>query len=399
MNNTTYENPISSKMQELSKIGSEIRNTFMLGQKLVLDGKKIIDLSIGNPDLEPPEIVKEQIKRLSHEENDGIHRYMDAAGLPNVRHFLANELTRSDDIPVSSETVYLTVGAAGALQICMRTFLSAGDEVIVFQPYFPEYLSYTYHLYATPVIVNSDENHIPILEDFEKKITDKTKLIILNTPNNPTGVYYSEEYLKKLFKILESANKRLHKMIPVLSDEPYLRLLYVKPNASILKLYPHAFLIRSLSKDLGLPGERIGYFAWRQDIFDNSFFACDLINTFRNAARVSGFVSAPRLMQRLIPYIFNAKVNIQIYQSRVDLFLSYLQKFDISCVRPDAGFFIFPAVSNAMDDIEFCKYLAQNGLLCVPGSAFGKPGYVRASLSQSIQQIEQAALIYVSTKK
>lgn len=398
MTNTDYENPISNKMQELSKIGSEIRTTFMLGQKLAADGRQMIDLSIGNPDLEPPEIVKEKIKDLLYSNDAGAHRYMDAAGLLYVREFLASELLKSTDASISAQSIYLTVGAAGALQICMRTFLSAGDEVIVFQPYFPEYLSYTHHLYATPVIVQSDENHIPICEDFEKKITSKTKLIILNTPNNPSGVYYSEKDLEKIFDVLNRANKRFNKLIPVLSDEPYMRLLYTKPNKSMLDLYPHTFLIRSLSKDLGLPGERIGYFAWREDIFDNSNLSKDLMNTFRNAARVSGFVSAPRLMQRLIPYVFNAKVDIQIYQKRVDLFLSYLQRASIPCVKPAAGFFIFPKVANKMNDVEFCAYLAQEGLLCVPGSAFGKPGYVRASLSQDMSKIEQAASIYVQSK-
>lgn len=395
MTNTDYENPISNKMQELSKIGSEIRNTFMLGQKLSSDGKEIIDLSIGNPDLEPPLLVKEKIKELMHSNDDGAHRYMDAAGLLNVRNFLSSTLSQSEGVSISDQNVYLTVGAAGALQICMRAFLSAGDEVIVFQPYFPEYLSYTHHLYATPVIVHSDENHLPILEDFEKKITTRTKLVILNTPNNPSGVYYSQAHLEKIFSILINANKRLNKMIPVLSDEPYMRLLYVEPNDSMLKLYPHTFLIRSLSKDLGLSGERIGYFTWREDIFDNSTFSRDLINVFRNAARVSGFVSAPRLMQRLIPYIFDQKVDIQVYQKRIDLFISYLQKYNIPCVKPQAGFFVFPKVANQMNDVDFCTYLANKGLLCVPGSAFGKPGYVRASLSQDILKIEAAASIYV----
>ncbi len=388
MTKINYENLVSQKMQDLSNIGAEIRNTFMLGETLKKTSPNLIDLSLGNPDLEPPSIVKNKLKELSQETSEGVHRYMDGAGLVEIRQFIADELTQSEATLITENEVFLTVGAAGALQICMRTFLEPGDEVIIFAPYFPEYLSYTHHLGAVPIVIQSDDAHLPLLEDFKQNITFKTKLIIMNSPNNPSGVSYGEEFLKKFFQILENANVQLKRQIPLISDEPYMRLMYTPRPTSLLQYYSHTFLVRSLSKDLGLAGERIGYFAWRKDAFPTEL---NLMSVFRNAARVSGFVSAPRFMQRLIPSIFQAKVNIEIYKERVDAFLSELKKAQIDCAEPAAGFFVFPKLN--CNDKEFCQKLAQNGVLCVPGSAFGKPGYLRASLTQDIVQIKKAAQI------
>jgi len=392
MANINYENLVSAKMQELSQIGSEIRNTFMLGQDLKETCPDLIDLSLGNPDLEPPPIVKTYLKELLDVQDIGAHRYMDGAGLEDVRKFISNELSRTENVPITSKEVFLTVGAAGALQICMRAFLQHDDEVIIFKPYFPEYLSYTHHLGANPIVINSDDNHEPLLDEFENRITKKTKLIIINSPNNPSGVYYSSEYLEKFFKILLNKSKEFAAVIPVISDEPYARLLFVERQKSILEMYPHSFIVRSLSKDLGLAGERIGYFAWSQNAFPNSL---NLMSVFRNAARVAGFVCAPRLQQRLIPHIFNAKVDINLYQERISQFLKILELSEVFCVKPKAGFFVFPKIDNGFSDQEFCRFLAQKGVLCVPGSAFGKPGYVRASLTQSLSNIIKAAEIFV----
>lgn len=399
MTNINNENPVSRKMQELSKIGSEIRNTFMLGQKLFTNQKNLIDLSLGNPDLDPPVIVRDTIQKLMNSSyEEGGHRYMDSAGLIDVREFLAKELSISEGVEITPKNVYLTVGAAGALQICMRAFLDVEDEVIIFTPYFPEYLAYSHHLQAIPIIVDSDENHIPIFEQLAQKITAKTKLVIVNSPNNPSGVYYSLEHLNKLFEIVEAANKKFGKRIPVISDEPYMRLLYVERNESMLKLYPYTFLVRSLSKDLGLAGERIGYFAWRNDVFPSENETTDLLHVFRNAARVSGFVSAPRLMQRLIPYVFHARVDICVYQNRVEDFLKIFQEIGMHCIRPQAGFFVFPKVLDTYEDINFCEELAQKGVLCVPGVAFGKPAYMRASLTQNYDR-NRVVKIFQSMKK
>lgn len=393
MTNSIHENPVSHKMQVLSRIGSEIRNTFMLGQQLTAQGFDIIDLSLGNPDLEPPLLVKEKMQEVLSSEDANMHRYTDSAGLLDVREFLAKELTQSENVHISAQNVYLTVGAAGALQICMRTFLHDGDEVIIFSPYFPEYLAYAHHFNATPIVIDSDANHIPHLDQLEQKITSNTKLVILNSPNNPSGVYYSQVQLEKIFSILNAASKRFNRIIPVISDEPYTRLLYTEPNPSMLALYPHTFLVRSLSKDLGLAGERIGYFVWRADIYKNSTTE-NLLDIFRNAGRVLGFVSAPRFMQRIIPHVFHSRVDIDVYKQRVDTFLEYIQGYGLSCVRPSAGFFIFPELPKGKKDLDVCLALAQKGLLCVPGSAFGKPGYVRISLTQPIAKIKAGAEIY-----
>lgn len=378
----------SKKFDKLSQMGGDIRRIFMLGQKLKETNPdlKLIDLSLGNPDLDPPQELKKILVELINSKAQGNHRYMDAAGLIEVRQFLADRLSQSEGIDVSANSVYLSVGAAGALQILFRTFLDPNDEVIIFAPYFPEYIPYTQNFGAKPVIVKSNSYHIPILKDFEKKISHKTKLIVLNSPNNPAGIAYHEEVLQKIIDILEFRLKKYNQIIQIISDEPYYRIIYdSKSSYSLLKNYPFTWIVRSFSKDLGLAGERIGFIAWKNDKF-----AFDLSNVLRNSSRVLGFVSAPRLMQRLIPHAYNFKVDVAVYQKRVFSFIKILEESGVRTQTPDAGFFVFPK-SPYKDDRRFCEELVNSGVLCVPGSAFGCPGYFRASLTQSQSHVEEAA--------
>lgn len=380
----------SSKAKQLALLGGEIRSMFMLGQRLKRANPSLdlIDLSLGNPDLEPPFLVKEAFHTLLAKEDAGEHRYMDAAGLPESRAYLAKELSVSEGVSVVPDSVYLTVGAAGGLQILLRTFVDVDDEVIVFAPYFPEYGAYLLNYGAHGVIVNCDAQHQPDVNAFVQKLTLKTKAVILNSPNNPTGVAYTRETLQGIFDALQMHRKKTGHIVHVISDEPYWRVLYNPSQAfHILQMYEFSWIVRSFSKDLGLAGERIGYVAWSSEL---SKWHPSLLDVLRNSARVLGFVSAPRLMQRLIPYVFHAQVDLSLYQERVNLFVKLLQNADLNVVQPDAGFFVFPK-APIQDDREFCEQLVSHGVLSVPGSAFGVPGYFRVSLTQEKKIIENAA--------
>lgn len=369
-------------------MGGDIRKIFMMGQKIKGKNPEIdlIDLSLGNPDLEPPQELAQSLSDLVSSRHSGNHRYMDSAGLLEVREFLAKELSCSEGVSISQDSVYLTLGAAGAIQLLFRIFLDKNDEVILFSPFFPEYIPFTENFDAKPVIVRCDDHHLPLRKELEKKISKKTKIVVINTPNNPSGVAYNKEVLEEIIKVLEDRKRKYGQIIHLISDEPYSRIVYENVQlCSLLKMYEHSWLVRSFSKDLGLAGERIGFIAWKKKCAYSS-----MINAFRNSSRVLGFVSAPRLMQRLLPYAYNAKVESALYQKRVLAFIKILSDVGIETVEPAAGFFVFPK-SPVLDDRKFCRDLVKQGVLCVPGSAFGCPGYFRASLTQTQQRVEEAA--------
>ncbi|WP_186646812.1 pyridoxal phosphate-dependent aminotransferase [Fluviispira vulneris] len=378
----------AKKFNELSNVGGDIRRMFMLGQKLLQENPQtdLIDLSLGNPDLEPPEIVTSSIINVLEKHEKGSHRYMDFAGLLDVRKFLAQELSKSENVKINEETVYLTVGAAGGIHILLRIFLDQGDEAIVFAPYFPEYIPYITNYNAKPIVVCSNDFHEPNLDEFRDKITEKTKVVLINSPNNPSGVLYSKETIDGIVMILEERRKKTGQCIQLISDEPYSRIVFhEKTIPSILERYRYSWLIRSFSKDIGLAGERIGFIAWSEDKTKLGF-----INALRNSARCLGYVGAPRLMQRILPLVYNARVDVQIYEKRVNKFIQILSEAGIKTIQPAAGFFVFPK-SPIPDDRAFCETLVTKGVLCVPGSGFGCPGYFRASLTQDIKRIEEAA--------
>ncbi len=395
-NNFYLQEFYAKKFNELASVGGDIRRMFMLGQKLLQENPQIdlIDLSLGNPDLEPPEIVTSSIIKVLEKHEKGSHRYMDFAGLVDVRKFLAQELSHSEHVNINEETVYLTVGAAGGIHILLRVFLDQGDEAIIFAPYFPEYIPYISNYNAKPVVVNCDELHEPNLEDFRSKISEKTKVVLINSPNNPSGALYSKETIEGIASILEEHRRKTGQCIQLISDEPYSRIVFRnKTVPSILESYRYSWLIRSFSKDIGLAGERIGFVAWSEDKTKLGF-----INALRNSARCLGFVGAPRLMQRILPHVYHARVDVGIYKERVSKFIQILSEAGIKTIQPAAGFFVFPK-SPIPDDRAFCDSLVSKGVLCVPGSGFGCPGYFRASLTQNIDRIEESAKRISNYKK
>jgi aspartate aminotransferase len=382
------EDIISHACRTLSSMGSEIRRVFLLGQKLREENPDIdlVDLSLGNPDLEPPSEVRNELVRLAQEQAEGQHRYMDNAGYPDVRNFLAGRLSKSEGIPIGRDSVFITCGAAGALQILLRTLLDHGDEVVLLAPFFSEYRPYVTNLGGIPVIVGSDGSHLPDFEKLRAALTSKTRAIIINSPNNPSGVLYPEHVVRGIASLLEAHRRETGRLVHLISDEPYARLLYNPQElVRVLEIYPAAWLVRSHSKDLGLAGERIGYLAWGP-----ALALPDTINALRNSARALGFVNAPALMQRLLPRVFDASVDVSLYRDRVNTFVDILSRGGIDCVRPRASFFVFPK-SPLTDDNAFTEQLVRYGVLAVPGSSFGKASYFRCSLTQPLDRVIEGA--------
>lgn len=392
--NLKPEDIISHTCRTLSSMGSEIRRVFLLGQKLREENPDIdlVDLSLGNPDLEPPSAVHEELVRLAQERTEGQHRYMDNAGYPDVRAFLAQRLSASERVNVGRDSVFITCGAAGALQILLRTLLDSGDEVILLAPFFSEYRPYVTNMGGVPVIVGSDANHLPDFDKLRSALTTKTRAIIINSPNNPSGVLYPEHVVRSIAELLEVHRRETGRLVHLVSDEPYARLLYNPDEmVRVLEIYPASWLVRSHSKDLGLAGERIGYLAWGP-----SLALPDTLNALRNSARALGFVNAPALMQRLLPRVFDASVDVSLYRERVNAFVDILSRGGIACVRPRASFFVFPK-SPVADDHAFTEELVRQGVLAVPGSSFGKPGYFRCSLTQPLDRVIEGARRIVLT--
>lgn len=382
------EDIVGATCKTLSSMGSEIRRVFLLGQRLKEENPDLdlVDLSLGNPDLDPPDEVSRQLETLAAERVSGVHRYMDNAGYPEIREFLANRLQKSEGVTLTRDSVFVSCGAAGALQVLLRTLIDAGDEVILLAPFFSEYRPYVSNLGGVPVVVESDDEHLPNLNKLKNALGPRTRAVIINSPNNPSGALYPLEVIQGIVACLEQHREDTGRVVHLISDEPYARLLFNPSDfVSVLAQYSAAWLIRSHSKDLGLAGERIGYLAWGPELARP-----ETLNALRNSARALGFVNAPALMQRLLPKVFDASVDVLEYKRRVDAFVDILHQGGLDCVRPKASFFVFPR-SPILDDGLFCESLVAAGVLAVPGSSFGKPGYFRCSLTQPVERVVEGA--------
>ena len=380
---------ISDKIRQSLSGSSMIRAMFEEGEKLrkQFGADKVYDFSLGNPDPEPPAKVKEALREIANSTEPKLHSYMNNAGYPEVREIVAKSMNKESGLSLTHEHVVMTVGAGGALNVILKTLLNPDDEVIVFAPYFVEYMAYIGNYSGKPVIVKTDFNTFqPDPELLRASITPKTKAILINTPNNPTGVVYSEDTLKAIVKVLEEKGQEYGTTIYIISDEPYRKLAYdgVKvPN--ILSLYRNALLVDSFSKSLSLPGERLGYIAVNPAADDISL----LMNALIYCNRVLGYVNAPGLFQRVVGKSLDASVDISIYKERRDLLYNSLTKFGYECVKPDGAFYLFPK-SLIADDVEFKNRALKYNLLIVPGSGFGAPGYFRLAYCTSLKTIENS---------
>lgn len=381
---------ISKKMVDYVNGSSLIRAMFEEGKRLasIYGAENVYDFSLGNPNLEPPSTVKDAIVDiLNNEPNTMVHGYMSNSGYEDVRETIANSINKKFDTSFTEKNIVMTVGAAGGLNVIFKTLLNPEDEVVVFAPYFGEYRSYAANYDGKLVVVSPNTTDFqPNLDEFKSKITDKTKAVIINSPNNPTGVVYSEETIIKLTNILKEKQKELGTDIYLISDEPYRELVYDNIQVPYLtKYYDNTIVGYSYSKSLSLPGERIGYLVIPNEVSDFE----NVISAANVATRILGYVNAPSLFQRVIARCLDDKVNIDFYNKNRELLYSELTSYGYNCIKPEGAFYLF-VKSPIENDIEFCNMAKKYNILIVPGTSFACPGYIRIAYCVAYSTIENA---------
>lgn len=376
---------ISQKMITFAERSSWIRKMFEEGARLKAQfgADQVCDFSLGNPDLPPPAQYQEAVRKITAAETPGSHGYMANNGYPFVREAVAKQIGLEQDMAVSQDDILMTVGAAGAINVVMKALLDPGDEVIILAPFFVEYNFYVDNHGGVTKIVNTAPDFSLDLGAIETAITPKTKAIIINSPNNPTGQIYSATELAGLGAILSKAAQTIY----LISDEPYRKIVYdnhVVP--SIFKAYTNSLIASSYSKELSLPGERIGYIAVHPEIEGKA----QLLGAMTLANRILGFVNAPALMQRVVAELQGITVDCSIYARRRELFCKVLSEAGYEFVPPKGAFYMFPK-SPIADDAQFVALLAEQKILGVPGRGFGMPGYFRLAFCVEDAVISRSA--------
>ncbi len=396
---------ISDKMLNMVKNSSAIRAMFEEGAKMAAryGADNVYDFSLGNPNVAAPAQVKDAILDLVEKEDPvRLHGYMNNAGFEEVREAIAQSLNGRFGTKFTQKNILMTVGAAGGLNVILKTLLNPGDEVITFSPYFGEYRSYVDNFEGKLVEISPDtETFQPNLEELRQKITPKTKALIVNTPNNPTGVVYSEETVKKLAQILNEKQRELGTAIYLISDEPYRELVYDGVEVPYLpNYYDNTIVGYSYSKSLSLPGERIGYLVMPDTLTD----ADTIISAAGVANRILGFVNAPGLQQLAVARCLDARTDVEYYNRNRKLLYETLTGLGFSCIKPEGAFYLF-VKSPIADEKAFCEKAKEYHLLIVPGSSFGCPGFVRLAycvkyetIQRSIPAFEKLAADYFGGK-
>ncbi len=405
---------ISNKIRSQMNAGSWIRKMFEEGIALKRrhGAGNVFDLSLGNPVLEPPPAFQEALRRLATEPPAGMHRYMPNAGLPEVRAAVAAQLAAETDLPFKAGDIVMTVGAGGGLNVVLKTLLNPGDEVLLFAPYFVEYPYYVDNHGGVTIVAATDPAFALDLRAIEKAISPRTRALLVNSPNNPTGVVYAAEtlaalgsgkgwleragYLAALGRLLASKEREFGTEIYLVSDEPYRKLIYDgRRYPFVFSHHPRSLAVTSYSKDLGLPGERIGYLAVNPLLPEAA--RTELADGLTFCNRTLGFVNAPALMQRAVGAVQGATVDVGVYQRLRDLVYARLTAAGYRLVKPQGAFYMFPQ-SPLPDEVRFCKLLLEWRVLVVPGRGFGVPGHVRlaycvddATLEGALAGFEAAA--------
>ncbi|HIX30460.1 MAG TPA: pyridoxal phosphate-dependent aminotransferase [Candidatus Blautia stercoravium] len=381
---------IADKMRELVKNSSAIRAMFEEGKKMAKEygAENVYDFSLGNPNVPAPPQVKEAIlKELEEADSLTLHGYMSNSGYEDVREAVARSLNQRFETAFTQNNIVMTVGAAGGLNVILKTLLNPGDEVLVIAPYFGEYNSYVANYDGKVVVVSPNtETFQPNLKKLEEKITEKTKAVIVNSPNNPTGVVYSEETIKQMAAILERKQKELKTDIYLISDEPYRELAYDGVDVPYLtKYYANTIVAYSFSKSLSLPGERIGYLV----IPDQAADGKEIQAAANVATRILGYVNAPSLMQRAVARCLDARADVPYYNRNREVLYSGLKELGFACIKPQGAFYLF-VKSPVEDEKVFCEAAKKHRILLVPGSSFACPGYVRIAYCVSYETIVNA---------
>ena len=384
----------SQKMYELGSKKSTIRTIFEYGKQraAIVGEENIYDFSLGNPNVPTPEFVKQAIiDILNEEEPCAVHGYTVAPGDPKVREILANSINERFGTNFTMQNLFITAGAAASITICFKALAVEGDEFITFAPYFPEYKCFVESVGSELKVVPADIDTFQInFEKFEEMINAHTKAVIINSPNNPSGVVYSEETIKKLAEILTKKSKEFGRPIFIISDEPYREVVYGDVEVPyVTKYYANTLICYSYSKSFSLAGERIGYIVVPNEVAD---FGC-IYASIAGAARVLTHVNAPSLFQKVVARCAGKPSDISIYEKNRELLYNGLVEAGITCVKPEGAFYLFPR-SLEEDDRAFCEKAKAYDLLLVPGSDFGCPGHFRASYCIKTSTIEKSLPVF-----
>jgi aspartate aminotransferase len=379
---------VSKKMNTFAQSSSWIRKMFEEGAKLKAEfgAENVFDFSLGNPDLPPPPQFQKILETLAANEAPGVHAYMPNGGYPFVRDAVAAQLSIEQGITLSRNEMLMTCGAAGGLNVVLKALLDPEDEVIILAPFFVEYKFYIDNHGGVSRVVATDDEFNPDLDAIASTINEKTKAILINSPNNPTGQIYSAQTLAELGKILSAAAEKHNSTIYLISDEPYRKIVFDNHEVpSIMLAYQNSIVVSSYSKDLSLPGERIGYIAVHPEIAEKE----PLLEALTLGNRILGFVNAPALMQRVVAELQGATVDNSIYTRRRETFCKILSDTGYQFMPPKGAFYIFPR-SPLEDDVEFVRILQEQKILAVPGRGFGAPGYFRLAFCVEDKVIERS---------
>ena len=368
---------VAKKIRDLMEQGSWIRKMFEEGialrQKYGDDA--VFDLSLGNPIVEPPDEFFAELKRIADDPAPGMHRYMPNAGYPETRAAVAAQLAEETGLSFGADNVLMACGAGGALNVTLKTLLDPGDEVVIFAPYFVEYFFYADNHGGTCKVVPPVGDFLPDMDALESAIGPRTRIVLVNSPNNPTGILYSDETLSAIGDVIRRKEEEYDYEIFLVSDEPYRRLLFDGLEyPHVFHHHPRSIVATSHSKDLALAGERIGYVAVHPDCAD----AAELMDGLVFCNRTLGFVNAPALMQHVVARLQSVTVDISQYQAKRDFMYDSLTGMGYDLVKPQGAFYMFPK-SPIEDDVEFTAELQKHNVLVVPGMGFGMPGYFRIS--------------------
>ncbi|GAB6192731.1 pyridoxal phosphate-dependent aminotransferase [Desulfocastanea catecholica] len=380
---------VADKMRLFAEKSSWIRKMFEEGAKMKAahGAENVFDFSLGNPDAPPPPKFDEVIREIVQNPSPGMHAYMPNGGYPWVRQAIAGRMSTEQEMTVTEGDMLMTCGAAGGLNVVMKALLNPGDQVLILAPYFVEYGFYIDNHGGVSKMVATDEQFNLDLSAIEAALTSKTKAIIINSPNNPCGQIYSKESLEALGRLLEEASAKLGTAIYLIADEPYRKIVFdghVVP--SIFAAYANSIVVSSYSKDLSLPGERIGYLAVHPKIEGKA----ELLNALTLANRILGFVNAPALMQRVVAELQDVTVDTSIYARRKEIICTILREAGFSFTEPKGAFYVFPKTPLA-DDVAFAALLQEEKILTVPGVGFGAPGHIRIAFCVPDDVIRRSA--------
>jgi aspartate aminotransferase len=366
---------IAKKLEVSLGRSSWIRKMFEEGARLKAEygADKVFDFTLGNPNLEPPDEFQHALIAAVQDQSPGMHGYMPNAGYPFVRQAIAEHVNQVHHLQLSEEEIVMTCGAAGALNVVLKTVLDPGDEVLCPAPYFVEYGFYADNHGGVLKTAATTPDFQLDLDALAEAITPKTKVVLINSPNNPTGQVYSPEHIQALGDLLRESCKKYNRVIYLVSDEPYRKIVFDNVEVPhVMHYYENSLVLTSYSKDLSLPGERIGFLAVNPAVAEKDLLMAGLIMS----NRILGFVNAPALMQRVVARLQASSVDVALYKRKRDLLCDGLAMCGYAVVKPAGAFYLFLKTPIA-DDVEFVQALQEERILAVPGKGFGGPGHIR----------------------